>query len=369
MKIVYGIHGYGRGHASRALAILPELSKRHEIQILAGGDAYDLLSPEYPVQRIPTLCYYYGKRMQRSTYQTTIRNMPVVMDILLVGPAFESVCSAVRDFAPDVVLSDADVYTHRAAARLGIPRIGFDHYGILVHCRPESHWTDRFNIFLESFSYRRMIGQADRVIVSSFYSAPPLYDGVAVVPPILRAEVRQTEATDGDHLLVYLNKGPHQFTPKVERTLRSYDGPVRIYGVDHRPRTDGNLTFRPPSNLPFVEDLASCRAVVSTAGNQLVGETVYFGKPMLVIPERTVEQRLNAYALGRLGIGMRVPLWRIRPEVLQAFLEREDEYRANVARLVQDGLGESLRMIENYIHELSGQPEPRPDRLPKAETA
>jgi len=40
MKIAYGIHGYGRGHSSRALAILPELARRHELLLLAGGDGH-----------------------------------------------------------------------------------------------------------------------------------------------------------------------------------------------------------------------------------------------------------------------------------------------------------------------------------------
>ena len=36
MRIVYGIHGYGRGHATRALGVLPELRQRHEVLGLAG---------------------------------------------------------------------------------------------------------------------------------------------------------------------------------------------------------------------------------------------------------------------------------------------------------------------------------------------
>jgi len=55
MRIVYGIHGYGRGHSSRALAVLPELAARHELLILAGGDAREALRADYSVVPIPTL--------------------------------------------------------------------------------------------------------------------------------------------------------------------------------------------------------------------------------------------------------------------------------------------------------------------------
>ena len=61
MRIVYGIHGYGRGHATRALGVLPELRQRHEVLVLAGGDAYQALAPLGPVTEIPTLTYVYRK--------------------------------------------------------------------------------------------------------------------------------------------------------------------------------------------------------------------------------------------------------------------------------------------------------------------
>jgi UDP:flavonoid glycosyltransferase YjiC (YdhE family) len=35
MRILYGVHGYGRGHAVRSLAVLSELRLRHEVLVLA----------------------------------------------------------------------------------------------------------------------------------------------------------------------------------------------------------------------------------------------------------------------------------------------------------------------------------------------
>src|ERR1700685_3997997 len=36
MRIVYGVHGYGWGHATRALGVLPDLMRPHEVLVLAG---------------------------------------------------------------------------------------------------------------------------------------------------------------------------------------------------------------------------------------------------------------------------------------------------------------------------------------------
>lgn len=355
MRIVYGIHGYGRGHATRAMAVLPELMERHQVLILAGGDAYDLLREQYAVYRIPTLRYYYGKGTQRSNYHTFIRNFPSVMDLWLHGPAMQSVCETIEDFRTDVIISDAESWTHTAARRLKIPRIGFDHFGIMVYCRPDVAWYDKIGLYFDGLSYRTMMGQPERVIVSSFYDCPPRREGVSIVGTLLRQEVRRTQASDGDYLLVYLNKGEHQFTPSVKQALMSLDCPVRVYGV-HERRPEGNLIFRPPSNLPFVEDLAGCRAVFSTAGNQLVGEAIYFGKPMLVGPESSVEQRLNASAIERLGIGMRTKLSQVTPDIIREFLNREREYKANIHSLVQDGQAEAVRMLEQFMSELVVEP-------------
>ncbi len=353
MRIAYGIFGYGRGHATRAAAVLRELSSRHELLLIAGGDAYDQLSGSYPVMRIPTLGYAYGGSGKRSNYLTIRQNSWHVLDILFRGPVSQQVTAAMKDFHPDVVISDAEPWTHRAARRLGIPRIGFDHFGIMVHCKLPMPWLDWLRSFRDVWIYRILMRRPQRVIVSSFYDAPPRWPGVEVIGPLLRDEVLQIPSVDGDHFLCYFNKGQHQFTPEVEQTLRSISGPVYVYGVTGRRGMSGNIDFRPPSNMPFVEDLASCRAIISTAGNQLVGEALHFGKPMLVMPEDCVEQRLNAAAISRLGIGMETTFAAFSPAVVQRFLELEPTYRERTRVVARDGRAEAIRTIERFLRELA----------------
>jgi UDP:flavonoid glycosyltransferase YjiC (YdhE family) len=94
MRILYGVHGYGRGHATRTLAVLPHLAARHHVLILAGGDAYQTISPAYQVVRIPTLAFAYNQGpgpRRRSNRQTLRRNLPAVLDLLWQGPTFELV--------------------------------------------------------------------------------------------------------------------------------------------------------------------------------------------------------------------------------------------------------------------------------------
>jgi uncharacterized protein (TIGR00661 family) len=58
---------------------------------------------------------------------------------------------------------------------------------------------------------------------------------------------------------------------------------------------EGNLRYQPFGEATFIDDLASCRAVIAGGGFTLMGEAVYLHKPMLAVPVgRQFEQVLNA---------------------------------------------------------------------------
>ena len=355
MRIVYGVNGYGRGHATRTVAVLPSLMRQHQVMVLAGGDAYPAFAQDYPVVRIPTLGFAYtssgsGPR-RRSNFATLRRNFPAAVDLFCNGPTFVMVREIVEEFAPDVIISDAETWTHQVAATLKIPRIGFDHIGVLAFCKPELDPLDRVKACVDTFCYRALMGQPDRILVSSFFDAPPRQPGVRVVGTLPRQTVREISPSNGDHLLVYLNRGQDQLHPDLIRPLDAMGCPVHIYGTSRLGR-QGRLRFMPPSNLPFLEDLASCRAVVSTAGNQLVGEAIYLGKPVLVMPESCVEQRMNAFAVERLGIGMRVEPRRFSLPILRQYVDRIDEFKSRLRSHVRDGLQESIAALNTFFREL-----------------
>lgn len=361
MRILYGVFGYGRGHATRALSVLPELRSRHDVVVLAGGDAYDAIAPEHPVIRVPTLRYEYGKNGKRSISRTLGENLGHICDVLFRGQTYQEVARITRDFRPDVALCDAEPWCHAAAARLRVPRISFDHFGVLAYCRPPLPWHDRLRSVRDVWAYRGLMGRPDRIIVSSFYEGGVRDPRIRFVGPILRPEVLHRKPSRGEHLLVYFNRGEWQLIPRIESALRTVGMPVVVYGTD-RCGEDGNLSFRRPSNHVFLDDLASCRAVFSTAGNQLVGEAVWFGKPMLVTPENTVEQRLNGAAVERLGIGRNVDHDLIDVPVLREFLAAEESYRETMKHAVRDGRVEAVDAIEAFARALrspSTWPAPR----------
>jgi uncharacterized protein (TIGR00661 family) len=116
----------------------------------------------------------------------------------------------------------------------------------------------------------------------------------------LRKSVLQLTLTDKDHLLVYLTSG---FDSLID-VLKFYSRErFVVYGYK-KEETDGNIQFREFSKEGFLQDLASCKGIIATAGFTLISEALYLGKPYLAFPmEGQFEQQLNAHMLQQQGYG------------------------------------------------------------------
>jgi UDP:flavonoid glycosyltransferase YjiC (YdhE family) len=80
---------------------------------------------------------------------------------------------------------------------------------------------------------------------------------------------------------------------------------------------------------------------------------MHFGKPMLVMPENTVEQRVNALALERMGLGEQLHHQEFDLRRLSAFLGRAPRYAARATSARRDGRAEAVAALEQFAGELS----------------
>ena len=141
---------------------------------------------------------------------------------------------------------------------------------------------------------------------------------------------------DNPHMLKIVRTILNAFSvTNIYEALSALDVPVKLYGQGERP-TQGNIEFCKVSESRFVADLASARAVIASAGNQLSGEAAYFGKSMFALPEPgQFEQEINAYYVKAHFGGEFSLLKELRPSMLQDFLKRaqsvglREEIRAN----------------------------------------
>lgn len=352
-RIVYSLAGEGRGHATRVRAVVEHLRHAHEFTLLAPSVAFDFLSGVYAgtevkVRRIPGLLFHY--RRSKFSYWKTTRE--AVRYLARFPRLVNSMRELLDDFEADLAITDFEPALPRAARKSGVPVISINHQHFLVAYNltgvPPSAW---FQAAVTAPLIHAYCRNASARVVSAFYF-PPLkrgYEDVIQSGVLLRPEMRRPP-NNGDHVLVYLRRFAE---PNVMQALAECGREVRIYGLGKRPAS-GNLRFFEVSEQGFVNDLASCTALVSNAGNQLVGEALYLRKPVLAMPESGLfEQQINGYFLKAGGGGDSVSAESLDGRVLRRFLDARDEYVSRIDTTRMDGIPTVLETIARHLPAVS----------------
>jgi uncharacterized protein (TIGR00661 family) len=169
---------------------------------------------------------------------------------------------------------------------------------------------------------------------------------------LLRPEVLAAAPEDGDHVVAYLRRfAPPSTLDALARCGRE----VRVYGLGRRPPR-GRLRFFDIDLLGFVEDLSSSCALVSTAGNQLVGEALFLGKPVLAMPEsNNFEQYINAHFLEQSGAGELCEMEDLTAECIRGFLGRGPNLRSAIDRTRLYGNAAAAAIVRKHLPAVSHQ--------------
>jgi len=365
--ILYSLSGEGRGHCTRVRAVVERLRERHRVVLFAPGQAYEPLQKafarsEVAVRHLRGLRFRYGASGVLAPLATAsgalayLRKMPGTLAYL---------DAHLRRERPDLCITDFEPALPRAARRLGIPFVSLDHQHFLtvndLSSLPPRLRAAAWGMSLVVRAY--YTGQA-ATVVSSF-CAPPLRPGlrnVHQVGPLLRPELRRSLPRREGFLLVYLRRGGME---GVLAALRRLGLEARVYGAGERP-PEGRLTFHPIGESGFLADLASCEALVTTAGNQVVGESLFLGKPVLALPEPgNFEQAINAHFLRLGGAGDWADPRRLTPGSVEAFLNALPLYRDRIGLEARDGTQAAVDLIERQLaREPVSSPSretPRPD--------
>jgi uncharacterized protein (TIGR00661 family) len=332
-RIFYSMSGEGRGHATRVRTVVEWLRGSHEVTLFAPGDAFELLGSAYAgsdvdVRRIPGLYFRYDARRRIDTVATVRAGWGFVRHL---GDGVRTLRHVIERERPDLVITDFEPILPRAARAARVPLVSLNHQhflavsdfrGLPLRLRT---WAGAVARLLPA-----VVSGQSATVVSSFYFPPlkPRFRGrVAQVGVLLRPALLAADPSAGAHLVAYLRK---VVAPHALRALAECGEPVRVYGLGERPR-DGNLEFFAIDEERFIADLASARALVTTAGNQLVGEALHLGKPVLAMPEPgNWEQYINAHYLASEGGGAWIDMEAVSAAAIRAFLVRLDEHRAAI---------------------------------------
>ena len=352
MRILYGVVGEGMGHAIRSRVVIEHLiASGHDVVIMASSRACDFLKKHFEalnVNRIHGFHLIYEENRVRkgktvwSNVQAGLAQLPKN-----IAAYFE----LIEGFAPQVVVSDFESWTYLFGLMHRLPVLSIDNMQIINRCTLPRTVIDGYEkeFQLTKAFIKSKLPFCSQYLITTFFEPEIRKSRTALVPPILRTEILQAEATTGQHLLVYQTSESYSELPN---TLNQLGVECRIYGMRRNIKADeveGNLRYRPFSEAGFVADLASSRGVIAGGGFTLMGEAVYLHKPMLCVPTGgQFEQILNARYLQHEGFGMAADELQ-SPEPIQAFFARLDEYASNLERYKQDGNRVVVDAIDGWL--------------------
>ena len=357
-RIIYALTSQGRGHSSRVTAMAEALEARgHELLFCAGGEAGALLADQgREVVDVPVLRHLMHNNQIR--LWTSLAGMG--LQSLKTLNVAARLADRFRQFAPDLLISDFESYSIRAAKRIGLPLMCFNHQQVLTHTRYEVPSRYAWDAWVARLVVNTaMPRRPAHVLISSFFY-PPLRDARAttLVAPILRRAVRAIEPSAGEHVLVYHND-PTGIVGLLEAMGALANQRFIAYNFNVPAETAArlaNIEFKAPNVDGFLADLASAKAVICTAGFTLISEALYLGKPMLLMPNGGIfEQTLNAIYLEREGLGEAV-MHRV-PDVedLRGFLERCERYADRRSERLRCGNDDAVACIESVLDRIAAR--------------
>lgn len=343
VRILYGVHGTGRGHAIRALTVARHYGM-HDFLFVCHGEAARLLGAEFRVFECPNPTTPIDRH--RVNVGATLLHM--ARTTAHSAHWQREVCRGAEDFGADVAITDYEFFVPRVARLLGIPCLSLDNQHAITLGAIAFPLTQAASMAATYLAIRLFFSSADQYLISCFFEAHKRTPGVRVdwVPPLLRSEVTELRPAIKDHVVAY--QGYPTFARFTE-VLGALDRPVHIYGMGGG--TDrGRLSFRDFSERPFLEDLASCAYVVCGGGHALISEALYLGKPVLSIPVGgAFEQFLNAYYVELCGYGKRSSTTSFSAHEIANFERSLDSYRSRIHQGRFYGNEAAFAVLDNFI--------------------
>lgn len=350
MKILYGVPGEGMGHATRSKVIITYLLEQgHDVQAVSSARAYQFLSKAFPGRVHEIKGFHLAYR------NATVSKLSTAMLTLKTGPEnlrvnFERYRQVLGSFAPEVIISDFESFTHFFAKQHRLPIISIDNMQVISRCALDIvvPKEERANFSVARNIVKVKVPRSDHYLITSFFDAPVCKERTTVVPPIIRKEILEAKPTNGEHILVYQTSTSQGNL--VETLQQLPQEQFRVYGFN-KEEQHGNVQLKAFSEEGFIQDLASAKAVLANGGFSLLSEAVYLRKPICSIPiGGQFEQYMNAAYVEKMGFGRHFPAFAadgIKAFVydLSIFRERLQDYTQEGNKLLFSELDKQLSVV------------------------
>jgi uncharacterized protein (TIGR00661 family) len=307
LKFLFIIQGEGRGHMTQAISMFQVLEELgHQVCAVCIGKSERRQIPEFVLKKIQAPIFLFDSpNFVTDANQKTINLRKTIWKNLLRSSIFQKSLNQidllVKEHKPDVILNFYDIlggiYNLLYRPRCKFWVIGHQY---LIH-HPEFPFANgqplqkllfKLNTNLTSFG-------ADSYLALSFRSLPPhQIKKLHVIPPLLRKEVKNLQPSQGDFFLAYI-VNPGYVQEIISEAKNNPDIQIEAFwDKKDEPKIQKplpNLTLHLVDDKLFLEKMAACKGMMTTAGFESVCEAMYLGKYVLMVPvQGQYEQECNA---------------------------------------------------------------------------
>lgn len=317
MRFLFIIQGEGRGHMTQAIALAQLLDKMgHQLCAVCIGTSERRSIPDFvknsfevPIHQFESPNFITDKKQKGIKIGKTITHNLVKGKVFI--KSLKKIHALVNEHDPDIILNFYDIlgglynFLYRPKVQFWV--IG--HQYLSEHRSFE--FVEGYHVQKHLFKFNTRITAlgADKKLALSFR---PLENDpknkISVLPPLLRKDLRNLKPQEGDFFLTYMVN--HGYGEEVtEFAKRNPEIKIEAFwdkkGTDKEFKVLHNLTFHQVNDRLFLEKMASCKGLVSTAGFESICEAMYLGKPVMFIPvQGQYEQLCNALDAKMSGAGI-----------------------------------------------------------------
>ncbi|RXK46790.1 glycosyltransferase family protein [Aquirufa rosea] len=365
-KFIFTVQGEGRGHLTQAIS-LSQIAQEagHEIVGYAVGSTQNRKIPSFFTEFIgdkpliqyesPSICYGNGKAVQVG--KTALQ---AFTKFKTYWNSASELAKFIEEYTPDGIINFYESITGLHQWRTGakIPCLSIGHQYLLLNRHFESIPEKKIDqFFLNLNTQITSIGSKKKLGLSFLPLENDLARNIEVVPPLLRKEVKDLKAYSGQRWLAYLT----HFRLAEDIMAWSEKNPdVQLDCFwDHPTHKDifihsDNLTFHPINAEKYLEKMAQCTGLISTAGFESIAEVMFLGKPAMMVPvPNHIEQMINAFDASRAGAGIAANSFD-----LQIFKAYQEQHVTDYTHY-QDWIQESAKLMDFHLRDLI---EPKPHR-------
>ena len=338
MKILFTITGIGLGHATRDLAIIKKL--KCDVRIGTYLNSYEFFKDKYKTFKIPYIKFPDNK-FRVSFYKVIMYNLLAPLNLYL---AYLRIKKEVKEFNPDLIISDSELVTGYAAKRLKKTVIGIHNHN-LERVQNIEKSKDR-NLRLEAkYLYKFVVRgnkNCSRIIVPELLGWKG--DGkIRYIDPVIN-ESKKTIKNNAILIMLGGSRFTHPFIEKIIPFLKKQKEEFIIFG--YKDFKDGDIISY-KFNPDFVAYLKNCKGLITFAGYSALSEALFYKVPSLVfsIPGH-LEQYININTVSKIfmtDVNSNNP-----EESISKFLKNIPEQKKGLKKLkIKNGVDEAVRIIKN----------------------